>query len=66
MPMSRPVVIQKCTHGNMADKELICVGVATLHRSKDCKHSNRCHTAVFEYRIVKTLLLLFFQLLTYH
>ena len=38
--MSRPVVIQKCKHGNMAEKELICVGVATLHRSKDCKHSN--------------------------
>ena len=27
-------VRQKCTHGNMAECELLCVGVATLLRNK--------------------------------
>ena len=35
MPSFGPVVSQKCTYGNMAESELLCVSVATLVRSKN-------------------------------
>ena len=34
MPMFLPVVRQKCTYGNMAESEFLCVRVAALLRSK--------------------------------
>ena len=36
---SCPVARQKCTYGNMAESELLCVRVTILLRKKKCKHS---------------------------
>ena len=35
---SGPVARQKCTYGNMAESELLCVRVATL-QNQICKHT---------------------------
>ena len=47
---AKPTVRQKCSYGNMAESELLCVRVATLLRKK-CKH-NKSDVKAVHVRIV--------------